>query len=109
MSNSQEVEQTVLVFYRVRVGERLHHFQASFLRAAYRGARPGSDLVRQMEHVGYVCAIEPGARVRTVHEVRTPCKSHEEVEAEVLRYLAEQHGTSPDRIEEIARHVFEAS
>lgn len=109
MSDSQEVEQTVLVFYRVRAGGRVHHFQASFLRAAYHGARPGADLVRQMEHVGYVCAIEPGARVRTVHEVRTPCKSHKEVEAEVRRYLAEQHETSQDQIEEIARHVFESS
>ena len=107
MSAAQEAERTVLVFYRVRAGEHVHHFQASFLRAPYHGARPGEDLVRQMEHVGYVCAIEPGARIRTVHEVRTPCETHEEVEREVLRYLAEQYRTSPDQVEEIARHVFE--
>lgn len=108
MSNAQETEQTVLVFYRVRAGDRTHHFQASYLRARYHGARPGDELVPQMEHVGYVCAIEPGARIRTIHEIRTPCNSHEEVEGEVVRYLAKHHETSPDRVEELARHVFDA-
>ena len=107
--STQEAERTVLVFYRVRDGERVRHFQASFLRGPHRGARPGQDLVRQMEHVGFVCAIQPGVRVRTVHEVRTPCTTHEDVEREVLRYLMDDLGVSADQVEEIARHVFEAS
>ncbi len=106
--STQEVARTVLVFYRVRAAGHVHHFQASFLRSPHQGARPGEDLVRQMEHVGYVCVIEPGSRVRTVHEVRAPCETHEEVEQEVRRYLAEQYRISMDQVEEIGRHVFEA-
>jgi len=106
VSTSEPVERTVFVFYRVREDGRAHHYQASYLRTYYRGARPGEDLVRQVEFVGYCCRIEPGERLSTVKELRQPRQSQEELEREVRTFLAARHGTTPDRVEEVARHAF---
>lgn len=108
MERNEPVEQTVLIFFQVTTPERRHHYQASVLRTSYHGARPGDEVVHQIEHVGYVCAIEPGTRVQTVKELRAPRGTREEVEAEIRSFLTKRHGVSDDDVVEAGRHVFTA-